>query len=40
MFDEAVGNATDRVKLADLFEGKPSLLVYSYMFGPKGFAIS
>ena len=35
VFDEAVGDTTKQTKLSELFEGKPTLILYSYMFGPK-----
>lgn len=34
-FDEVVGGAARRTRLSELFEpGKPSLMVYSFMYGP------
>jgi len=35
VFDEAVGETTKQTKLSELFDGKESLLLYSYMFGPR-----
>jgi predicted dithiol-disulfide oxidoreductase (DUF899 family) len=36
VFDEAVDGGTRQVRLSDLFAaGKPSLIVYSFMYGPR-----